>query len=310
MARRSAKRKWRRPARRSAGPYPPFEVPEPVRAGWDARKRGASVERKWNKLFASYEREHGGLAAEFKRRTSGTLPADFATRTETLVRELAGKAETVATRRASQLVLEALLPALPELVGGSADLTGSNLTMVKASKVVGKEGGGNYVFYGVREFGMCAVMNGLALHGGVIPYGGTFLVFSDYARNALRMAALMRLRVVYVFSHDSIGLGRGRADASADRARGEPAAHSQSRRLAAVRHGGDRGRVGGGARAKGRPIGLAAFAPGLAVRDARVDQRRAARRLCPFGHALGRGRADRNRLRGAARPCRAEDPRR
>jgi len=205
-------------------PYPPFEVPEPVRAGWDARKRGASVERKWNKLFASYEREHGVLAAEFKRRTSGTLPADFAARTETLVRELAGKAETVATRRASQLVLEALLPALPELVGGSADLTGSNLTMVKVSKVVGKEGGGNYVFYGVREFGMCAVMNGLALHGGVIPYGGTFLVFSDYARNALRMAALMRLRVVYVFSHDSIGLGE-------DGPTHQPIEHAASLRL-------------------------------------------------------------------------------
>ena len=205
-------------------PYPPFEVPEPVRAGWDARKRGASVERKWNKLFASYEREHGGLAAEFKRRTSGTLPADFAARTEALVRELADKAETVATRRASQLVLEALLPALPELVGGSADLTGSNLTMVKASQVVGKEGGGNYVFYGVREFGMCAVMNGLALHGGVIPYGGTFLVFSDYARNALRMAALMRLRVVYVFTHDSIGLGE-------DGPTHQPIEHAASLRL-------------------------------------------------------------------------------
>ena len=205
-------------------PYPPFEVPEPVRAGWDARKRGASVERKWNKLFASYEREHGGLAADFKRRSSGTLPADFAARTETLVRELADKAETVATRRASQLVLEALLPALPELVGGSADLTGSNLTMVKASTVIGKEGGGNYVFYGVREFGMCAVMNGLALHGGVIPYGGTFLVFSDYARNALRMAALMRLRVVYVFTHDSIGLGE-------DGPTHQPIEHAASLRL-------------------------------------------------------------------------------
>jgi len=205
-------------------PYPPFEVPDPVRAGWDARKRGASVERKWNKLFASYEREHAGLAAEFKRRASGTLPADFAARTEILVRELADKAETVATRRASQLVLEALLPALPELVGGSADLTGSNLTMVKASKVIGKEGGGNYVFYGVREFGMCAVMNGLALHGGVIPYGGTFLVFSDYARNALRLAALMRLRVVYVFTHDSIGLGE-------DGPTHQPIEHAASLRL-------------------------------------------------------------------------------
>jgi transketolase len=126
---------------------------------------------------------------------------------DALVKEADAKAETLATRKASQMVLEALTPALPELLGGSADLTGSNLTMVKASKVVGREGGGNYVFYGVREFGMCALMNGLALHGGFIPYGGTFLVFSDYARNALRLAALMGLRVAYVFSHDSIGLG-------------------------------------------------------------------------------------------------------
>jgi transketolase len=205
-------------------PYPPFEIPEPVRAGWDARRRGASRERKWAKLFSGYEREHAELAAEFKRRTSGALPGDFAARTETLVREFAAKAESVATRRASQLVLEALAPALPELVGGSADLTGSNLTMVKGSKVVGKQGGGNYVFYGVREFGMCAVMNGMALHGGAIPYGGTFLVFSDYARNAIRMAALMRRRVIYVFTHDSIGLGE-------DGPTHQPVEHAASLRL-------------------------------------------------------------------------------
>ena len=205
-------------------PHPPFAIPENVRAGWDARKRGASMERRWKKLFAAYEREHGALAAEFNRRAAGTLPADFATRTESLVRELAAKEEAVATRRASQLVLDALLPAVPELVGGSADLTGSNLTMGKASRVIGKQGGGNYVFYGVREFGMCAVMNGLALHGGLIPYGGTFLVFSDYARNALRMAALMRLRVVYVFTHDSIGLGE-------DGPTHQPIEHAASLRL-------------------------------------------------------------------------------
>ena len=138
---------------------------------------------------------------------AGELPRDFAARVDDLVKELEAKAETVATRKASQIALEAIKPALPELLGGSADLTGSNLTMVKASKVIGREDGGNYLFYGVREFGMCAVMNGLALHGGFIPYGGTFLVFSDYARNALRMAALMKLRVIYVFTHDSIGLG-------------------------------------------------------------------------------------------------------
>jgi transketolase len=141
-----------------------------------------------------------------------------------LVKELAAKAETVATRKASQIALEAFAPALPELIGGSADLTGSNLTMIKSSQVIGPEGGGNYLFYGVREFGMCAVMNGLALHGGFIPYGGTFLVFSDYARSALRLAALMGIRVIYVFTHDSIGLGE-------DGPTHQPIEHAASLRL-------------------------------------------------------------------------------
>jgi len=188
-------------------PYPPFEVPQPVYDAWDARAKGKRVERRWQKLFAAYEAAHPELAADFLRRMDGVLPRDFGERVDALVRELEAKAETVATRKASQIALEAIKPSLPELLGGSADLTGSNLTMVKASKVIGREDGGNYLFYGVREFGMCAVMNGAALHGGFIPYGGTFLVFSDYARNALRMAALMKLRVVYVFTHDSIGLG-------------------------------------------------------------------------------------------------------
>lgn len=203
-------------AREAIGwPHPPFVVPQEVMDGWNARRRGAAAERKWKKLFAGYAAAHPELAAEFQRRMGGALPADFAARAEALVRETDAKAETVATRKASQNALEALKPVLPELIGGSADLTGSNLTMVKASKVIGAApapdgapaGGGNYLFYGVREFGMCAVMNGLALHGGMIPYGGTFLVFSDYARNALRLAALMKQRVVYVFTHDSIGLG-------------------------------------------------------------------------------------------------------
>ncbi len=187
--------------------FPPFEIPETVYRTWDAREAGKRAERRWNRLFASYAKAFPQQAAEFRRRLAGALPADFDARVEALVKDADAKAETVATRKASQMVLEALTPALPELVGGSADLTGSNLTMVKASKVVGREGGGNYVFYGVREFGMCAVMNGLALHGGFIPYGGTFLVFSDYARNALRLAALMGAHAIYVFSHDSIGLG-------------------------------------------------------------------------------------------------------
>ena len=188
-------------------PHPPFVVPQAVYDGWSAKRRGAAAERKWKKLYAEYAKAHPEAAAEFVRRASGGLPADFAARADALMSELATKAETLATRKASQNVLEALKPALPELVGGSADLTGSNLTMVKASKVIGTSGPGNYLFYGVREFGMCAVMNGLALHGGVIPYGGTFLVFSDYARNAIRLAALMKQRVIYVFTHDSIGLG-------------------------------------------------------------------------------------------------------
>ena len=205
-------------------PHAPFEIPQGVYDGWNARRRGAAAERKWNRQFAAYEREHGSLAAELRRRMKGDLPGDFGARAAALVQEFDAKGETVATRRASQLVLEALKPALPELVGGSADLAGSNLTMVKASKIIGKEGGGNYLFYGVREFGMCALMNGLALHGGVIPYGGTFLVFSDYARNALRMAALMRQRVIYVFTHDSIGLGE-------DGPTHQPVEHASSLRL-------------------------------------------------------------------------------
>ncbi|MBI2508856.1 MAG: transketolase, partial [Betaproteobacteria bacterium] len=204
--------------------HPPFEIPQHVYEGWDARKRGAGAERRWKRLFASYEKQYPAEAAEFRRRTTGGLPGDFRARVEALVREADTKAETIATRKASQNALEALLPSLPELVGGSADLTGSNLTMTKVSKVIGRESGGNYLFFGVREFGMCAVMNGIALHGGYIPYGGTFLVFSDYARNALRLAALMKLRVIYVFTHDSIGLGE-------DGPTHQPVEHAASLRL-------------------------------------------------------------------------------
>jgi transketolase len=189
-------------------PYPPFEIPDAVRARWDAKEAGKRAERRWKRVLSSYEKQHPQEAAEFTRRTAGKLPADFRETLDTFVRELDQKAETLATRKASQNVLEVLVPKLPELLGGSADLTGSNLTMVKASRPVLRDSfSGNHIFYGVREFGMCAVMSGLALHGGFIPYGGTFLVFSDYARNALRMAALMKIRAVYVFTHDSIGLG-------------------------------------------------------------------------------------------------------
>jgi len=204
--------------------YPPFEIPENVYRGWDAREAGKRAERRWNRLFAAYGKQYPAEAAEFKRRVAGQLPGDFDEKVSSLLKEAGEKAETTATRKASQQVLEVLVPALPELLGGSADLTGSNLTMVKASRVVGREGGGNYVFYGVREFGMCATMNGVSLHGGLIPYGGTFLVFSDYARNALRLAALMGIRVTYVFTHDSIGLGE-------DGPTHQPIEHAASLRL-------------------------------------------------------------------------------
>src|SRR6185312_4561295 len=187
--------------------YGPFEIPDSVYRGWDARERGKRAERRWKRVFSTYEKAHPELAKEFLRRVKGELPSIFPQKIQELAAETSSKAETLATRKASQNVLEALVPVMPELVGGSADLAGSNLTMVKASRPMGKEGDANYIFYGVREFGMGAVMNGIALHGGFIPYGGTFLVFSDYARNSLRLAALMGARVIFVFSHDSIGLG-------------------------------------------------------------------------------------------------------
>ena len=188
-------------------PYPPFEVPKSVYEGWDARDAGKRAEKAWNRRFNAYRKQFPAEAAEFERRMAGKLPASFDETARRVIDDFNQKGETLATRRASQLVLDAIVPVMPGLIGGSADLTGSNLTMAKASKVIGREGGGDYVFYGVREFGMVAIMNGLALHGGCIPYGGTFLVFSDYARNGLRLAALMGAHAIYVFTHDSIGLG-------------------------------------------------------------------------------------------------------
>ena len=187
--------------------YPPFEIPESVYAGWDARGRGAQLEAAWNDKYAAYAKQHPELAAELKRRLSGELPRDWKTHAAKVLAQVNDKAETIATRKASQNAIEALAPALPELVGGSADLAGSNLTWWSGSKAVGNTGGGNYLFFGVREFGMSAIANGLALYGGFIPYVATFLTFSDYARNALRMASLMKQRVVFVYTHDSIGLG-------------------------------------------------------------------------------------------------------
>ncbi|MCX7891359.1 MAG: transketolase [Burkholderiales bacterium] len=187
--------------------HPPFVVPDAVYAAWDATQQGAAAEAAWNEKFARYAEKYPELAAEFRRRMAGELPADWARATRELVAKVDAKAETVATRKASQNAIELLGKLLPEFVGGSADLAGSNLTLWSGSRAIGRSDGGNYVHYGVREFGMAAIMNGLALHGGVLPYGGTFLVFSDYARNALRVAALMKIRSILVFTHDSIGLG-------------------------------------------------------------------------------------------------------
>ncbi|WP_312957962.1 transketolase [Stutzerimonas nitrititolerans] len=186
----------------------PFEIPAEIYAEWDAKQKGADAENEWNKRFAAYEAEFPALAAEFKRRMAGELPADFAEKASEFIRDVATKGETIASRKASQNCLNAFGPLLPELLGGSADLAGSNLTLWKGCKpVVQEDASGNYMYYGVREFGMAAIMNGVALHGGLIPYGATFLMFMEYARNAVRMSALMKQRVIYVFTHDSIGLG-------------------------------------------------------------------------------------------------------
>jgi len=187
--------------------HPPFEVPQDVYDGWDARARGAAFEREWSERYGAYAKQHPQLAQEFVRRTAGELPAGWKAHCDALIAKIDAKAETIATRKASQNAIEGLAPALPEFVGGSADLTGSNLTNWSGATPVGASDGGNYLSYGVREFGMAAIANGMALHGGLIPFCGTFLTFSDYARNALRMAALMKLRNLFVFTHDSIGLG-------------------------------------------------------------------------------------------------------
>ena len=187
--------------------HPAFEIPADVYAAWDAKAKGAALEAGWNTRFAAYAAEFPELAAEFTRRMAGELPANWAAHVESVLARVAEKAETIATRKASQNSIEAFAPTLPELLGGSADLAGSNLTLWSGAKGVSRETGGNYVYYGVREFGMAAIANGVALHGGLIPYTATFLMFSEYARNALRMAALMKLRQIFVFTHDSIGLG-------------------------------------------------------------------------------------------------------
>ena len=186
----------------------PFEIPDAIYAGWDARARGSAAEAEWRETLAAYRAAHPELAADFERRMAGELPAHFAEHARAFIEKAQAEGKDDASRKHSQAVLNGFGPHLPELVGGSADLTGSNNTWwADCTAVSAADADGNYLFYGVREFGMTAIMNGLALHGGIIPYGGTFLVFSDYARNAVRMAALMGVRSILVYSHDSIGLG-------------------------------------------------------------------------------------------------------
>ncbi|WP_339906712.1 transketolase [Pseudomonas guineae] len=186
----------------------PFEIPADIYAEWDAKQTGAAAEAEWDQRFAAYATAFPELASEFKRRVAGELPADFAEKTAAYIQEVAAKGETIASRKASQNTLNAFGPLLPEFLGGSADLAGSNLTLWKGCKgVSADDASGNYMFYGVREFGMSAIMNGVALHGGFVPYGATFLIFMEYARNAVRMASLMKQRVLFVYTHDSIGLG-------------------------------------------------------------------------------------------------------
>ena len=205
-------------------PHAPFDVPPEVAAAWDARRQGAALEADWNHRFERYRDAYPELAAELTRRVAGALPADFAATADAFVAATAQKGETIATRKASQNAIAAFAPALPELFGGSADLAHSNLTNHPQTRPITRDPTGNSVFYGVREFGMTAIANGLALHGGFLPYVATFLVFSDYARNAIRMSALMRQRVVHVLTHDSIGLGE-------DGPTHQPVEHVESLRL-------------------------------------------------------------------------------
>lgn len=209
-------------------PHVPFDIPAHIYQRWDGRIKGQLWQNEWSEKFAAYAKAYPELAAEFKRRMQGDLPEDFQAQSQAVIRAIAERAETIATRKASQNAITALVELLPEMLGGSADLTGSNLTDWKGVKPVRATSDGlqfgRHINYGVREFGMAAIMNGMALHGGYLPFGGTFLTFSDYSRNALRMAALMKQRVVHVFTHDSIGLGE-------DGPTHQPVEHAASLRL-------------------------------------------------------------------------------
>ena len=274
---------------------PPFEIPDDVKSAWDARERGKKLEADWQKRFADYARKYPELAAEFERRMNASCRRVGREHADAAIAKTAAAAKTMATRKASQAALEAFAPQLPELIGGSADLTGSNNTLHAYSKVQSAaEPGGNYLHYGVREFGMSAMMNGMAAHGGVVPYGGTFLVFSDYSRNALRMACLIGLQSIFVLSHDSIGLGEDGPTHQPIEHLGQLAADAADAALAAVRHGRDRGRVARGDRAARRPDEPDPHAPGFAARRRarriRSPRSRAAATFCRTATASPRSR--------------------
>jgi transketolase len=189
-------------------PYEPFQIPADIYARWDARERGAGLEQDWEEAMQAYAEDHPELAGELRRRLAGELPADFSERADAYIRQCQQEGASIASRKASQNCLNAYGPMLPEILGGSADLAGSNLTLWSGSRGVSRDDAdGNYIYYGVREFGMAAIMNGIALHGGFVNYGATFLIFMEYARNAVRMAALMKQQSIFVWTHDSIGLG-------------------------------------------------------------------------------------------------------
>ncbi len=189
-------------------PYATFEIPEEIRTNWNAVNKGNTIEEDWHQRFKAYAQDHPELAVEFKRRVMGKLPNNWKTKSNAYIAQVNTDAENIASRKASQNTLNNFGPLLPELMGGSADLAGSNLTLWEGCNDINEyDNDGNYIYYGVREFGMTAIMNGICLHGGFIPYGATFLMFSEYARNALRMAALMKIRTINVYTHDSIGLG-------------------------------------------------------------------------------------------------------
>ncbi len=286
--------------------HAPFDIPTDTYAHWSARERGAAAEADWQRRYAAYAVAHPELAAEFTRRTQGGLPGAWPAVAADAIAALQALDAANATRKSSQLTLEKLGPALPELVGGSADLSESNLTHWKGCRTITRDdASGNYVNYGVREFGMAAIMNGLALHGGFIPYGGTFLVFSDYARNAIRMASLMGLRTIYVLTHDSIGLGE-------DGPTHQPIEHATALRIIP--------NLGRGDRARQRPERAAAESPGPAAAGAeqpaagrrparRLRADRARRRARGARHRDGLGSRRRRRRRDRAQRARPAHPR-